>query len=542
MSEHKLKKTIACSLITFALAGTYSSFASAHGYVNDPPSRSKWLYDNGYSDKVAWEPHGVEGFKYPAGSSSESSASAGVEFPPDAGMIPSGGSLNVHKYGFMNNELAIAGGWHETKIKAGNHAFKWTFTAPHPVTYFAYFITNQNWANGGSPKTLTREMFGTEPFCRIDGNRATSSNFTVQNCNIPDRKGSQKIYAIWRVADTDKAFYQIIDVKFDGSAPDVEAPVASVPANQDVMGSNSGSAIFDLDGSKSTGVHGSSFVWKSNTAGFYLQASQGSGWKNEIAGMPKVRALFPEGKFGKAEYELFVTNSAGKTTSKKVTLTVKKPEVAQKPDLSVVNGYVKGQQSTSSQGITLDASKVKHATHFKWEVIQGGPAFQLQAKSGDTTHSTLSGNTLNAPRAWVKANHTGKGKYRLTVTDAKGDIYTKEITVDVAAATQAQPDAVISFVNGDTISTGGAASVMLSAMGSTLADGSKVDRDNTQYEWSVGKNGNKIAFNGSNGPSAIVKSLTSTITENFDVEVQLKITDLKTKTSHVTVGTVKVRR
>ncbi|MGV2805610.1 chitin-binding protein, partial [Clostridium perfringens] len=46
-------------------------------------------------------------------------------------------------------------------------------------------------------------------------------------CNVPSRTGYQVILAVWEIADTGNAFYNVIDVNFTGGGnPDTTAPTA----------------------------------------------------------------------------------------------------------------------------------------------------------------------------------------------------------------------------------------------------------------------------------------------------------------------------
>lgn len=102
-----------------------------------------------------------------------------------------------------------------------------------------------------------------------------------------------------------------------------------------------------------------------------------------------------------------------------------------KPVIGLAQRSYNFKQKDVSEGYTLDASATKHATHYKWEVIDGYSGFQLQEKVGVKTYKILEGNTLNAPRAWVAAGHTGHATYRLTVANEWGEA-SEDIKVEVS--------------------------------------------------------------------------------------------------------------
>lgn len=89
----------------------------------------------------------------------------------------------------------------------------WNFTAVHITRGFKYFITKSDW-NPEAP--LTRDQFDLTPFCEFDGGMAKPPQRLSHNCVVPEREGYQVILAYWDVGDTAAAFYNVIDVKFEG--------------------------------------------------------------------------------------------------------------------------------------------------------------------------------------------------------------------------------------------------------------------------------------------------------------------------------------
>ncbi|WP_286036986.1 N-acetylglucosamine-binding protein GbpA [Microbulbifer variabilis] len=145
---------------------------------------------------VQWEPQSVEG---PEGF---------PESGPADGMIASAGS-NV--WSPLNEQTADR--WLKTPITAGKQTFKWHFTANHVARDWKYYITKPDW-NPNQP--LSRASFDLNPFCTIDGNNQKPPIDMYHECVVPERDGYQVILAVWDVADTAAAFYNVIDVEFDG--------------------------------------------------------------------------------------------------------------------------------------------------------------------------------------------------------------------------------------------------------------------------------------------------------------------------------------
>ncbi|MFA0811557.1 N-acetylglucosamine-binding protein GbpA [Microbulbifer epialgicus] len=196
------------ALIAVFLAGTSSNVLS-HGYVEEygggvasargtlckyPLSTTG--QKNVSCGAVQWEPQSVEG---PEG------------FPqsgPADGQIASAGS---NAWSPLNEQTADR--WIKNPITAGKQTFKWHFTANHLARDWKYYITKPNW-NPNRP--LTRESFDLNPFCVIDGNNQKPPIDMHHECVVPEREGYQVILAVWDVADTAAAFYNVIDVEFGG--------------------------------------------------------------------------------------------------------------------------------------------------------------------------------------------------------------------------------------------------------------------------------------------------------------------------------------
>jgi chitin-binding protein len=198
-----------------------SQTASAHGYLDVPPSRAlacqKGLNTN--CGGAQYEPQSVgETFKgFPAGV-----GGAPMQGPVD-GKIASGGHAL-----FSAMDAQSATRWHLTEIKDRNIDFEWRYTAVHPATKHEYFITRDGWNQNES---LKRATFESTPFCTVDGGNQLPTSGAKHNCTLPsDKSGQHVILAIWTVGDTDAAFYNVADVNIlaEPDLPGGWSPVGSI--------------------------------------------------------------------------------------------------------------------------------------------------------------------------------------------------------------------------------------------------------------------------------------------------------------------------
>lgn len=181
------------------LASLFSSSVLAHGFVTKPASRAAKCQSKEnrpqFCASAQWEPQSIEAQSgFPAG-----------KFPPD-GHLASG---NIER--FIPLDM-IGNIWVREEIKPGKTNFEWKITAAHSTSNWRYYITKQNW---DQDVPLKRESFESEPFCYFDGNGTIPSYTVTHQCDVPERKGYQIIYAVWEIADTPNSFYQVIDTHFN---------------------------------------------------------------------------------------------------------------------------------------------------------------------------------------------------------------------------------------------------------------------------------------------------------------------------------------
>ncbi|RZQ62703.1 lytic polysaccharide monooxygenase auxiliary activity family 9 protein [Amycolatopsis suaedae] len=152
-------------LITVVLpAGT----ASAHGYVNSPPSRqAQCAAGTVPCGAIKYEPQSVEGPK---------------------GLRSCNGG--VGRFAELNDDSK---GWRATSV-GKTVTFNWTFTARHRTANYEYFL--------GGRKLATFD----------GGNQQPPANVSHQ-VNLGNVSGRQKVLAIWNIGDTANAFYACIDLQ-----------------------------------------------------------------------------------------------------------------------------------------------------------------------------------------------------------------------------------------------------------------------------------------------------------------------------------------
>ncbi|PXY31785.1 lytic polysaccharide monooxygenase auxiliary activity family 9 protein [Prauserella muralis] len=184
-------------LIPLAAPVVLAGSASAHGYTQNPPSRSLHCHQGAVSDcgSIQWEPQSVEGPKgFP-------------EAGPADGTLCAGGNARFAQLDDPSKP------WPQQPMTSGqDFEFRWELTAAHATTSFRYFVTKDGW-NPGAP--LSRAQLEPAPFLTVDfGGRRPP--FTVTHTGrLPSGKsGHHMIFAVWDIADTANAFYSCADVNF----------------------------------------------------------------------------------------------------------------------------------------------------------------------------------------------------------------------------------------------------------------------------------------------------------------------------------------
>ncbi|MDH0343085.1 lytic polysaccharide monooxygenase auxiliary activity family 9 protein [Chromobacterium haemolyticum] len=196
---------------------------SRHGQVFKPESRGQLCVDgvNAQCPLQSWQVNGLEGGKFfpaIAGGLRDPLAPDDVAnvAPPADGKIASAGQAFAAVLDEQSAER-----WHKHPVKSGQtQEFHWSYHAVHLTRRWNYFITKPGW-NPNQP--LSRAQFESEPFYKVEltaqpywshGAELMPPDPTIHNVRLPERQGYQVVLAVWEVADTGNAFYQVIDFDF----------------------------------------------------------------------------------------------------------------------------------------------------------------------------------------------------------------------------------------------------------------------------------------------------------------------------------------
>lgn len=194
----------------------FSISLSAHGYVKSPASRG---YQGSLDKTTLGYTAALE--KYGSVINEPWSLEAPKGFPafgPADGRIASAnGSIG----GSTVLDLQTADRWKKTDISTGVNTFLWTYSAYHSTAKWHYYITKQGW---NPNKPLAREDLEFIGEVLHDGSKPSEN--APHSITIPsNRQGYHVIVAIWDVADTANAFYNVIDVNVRPTT-DVSVPPA----------------------------------------------------------------------------------------------------------------------------------------------------------------------------------------------------------------------------------------------------------------------------------------------------------------------------
>ncbi|PID05081.1 MULTISPECIES: lytic polysaccharide monooxygenase [unclassified Sporosarcina] len=182
------------ALFIMLMTFSFSSQASAHGYVSQPESRALLCKqgDNKNCGRIIYEPQSLEApGNFPIGGPADGKiASANTFFELDA-----------------QTRLR----WQKVAMKNGMNQFKWKFTAPHVTGSWEYYITRTGWDTNQPLKRADLQKF-----CTVDGKKQRPPSEVTHTCNVPERTGYHVILAVWNIGDTKNAFYNVIDADFGG--------------------------------------------------------------------------------------------------------------------------------------------------------------------------------------------------------------------------------------------------------------------------------------------------------------------------------------
>jgi chitin-binding protein len=184
-----------------------------HGAVIQPRSRADIYFGD-------WRAHGLEAGKF----FPETQSGLRDPYAPDdtrSATPPPDGKIASAGQDFAAELDEARTDWQKTPVKAGQQLeVAWTYHARHPTRRWNYFITRNGWDPN---QPLTRAQFDPEPFHQVQnacqpfwscGDELMPPDPTTHNLPLPQRSGYHVILAVWEVADTGNAFYQVIDTDF----------------------------------------------------------------------------------------------------------------------------------------------------------------------------------------------------------------------------------------------------------------------------------------------------------------------------------------
>ncbi|MEV8098815.1 lytic polysaccharide monooxygenase auxiliary activity family 9 protein [Kitasatospora sp. NPDC085879] len=182
-----------------------------HGAVSSPPSRAQLYLES-------WQANGLEAGKFfPAAQAGLADPFAPDDIrnvqPPADGKIASAGK------DFAAPLDAVDTDWKKHQVTSGqNLEITWGFHAEHKTRRFNYFLTKNGWDPN---QPLTRAQFEPKPFHSVQlaeqpywEHQLNPGNPVTHTLRLPQRNaGHQVLLAVWEVADTGNAFYQVIDLQ-----------------------------------------------------------------------------------------------------------------------------------------------------------------------------------------------------------------------------------------------------------------------------------------------------------------------------------------
>ncbi|KPU59235.1 chitin binding domain protein [Pseudomonas fluorescens] len=189
-----------------------------HGHVFSPSSRAHFEWLAGKLDEGALnQRESGKFFPLTSGGVIDAFAKddvANVPPPPD-GRIASANQLT-------GSQLDEPGShWQKHDVRSGETLeMSWHFSAKHAARRWNYFMTKAGWDPG---KVLSRDQFEEEPFYTVQinlqpywahGEAMLPASPTTHGVLLPKRDGYHVCLAVWEVANTSMAFYQVIDLNF----------------------------------------------------------------------------------------------------------------------------------------------------------------------------------------------------------------------------------------------------------------------------------------------------------------------------------------
>ncbi|MHC8333189.1 lytic polysaccharide monooxygenase auxiliary activity family 9 protein [Pseudomonas sp. LB3P25] len=193
-----------------------------HGRISTPESRAQFLYNEGKLNLGQLvELECGKGFPALIGDLPDADAPADVRsaVPPPDGMIASGGYSDERA---LLNAAETGNHWKKHNVVSGQEfTLTWEYRQTHRTRRWKYYLTKPDW-NAQEP--LARKHFEEAPIQTYlntfqpywaPGNEVLYPPIIHQHkMTLPVRSGYHVLLAVWDVADTQNAFYQVLDLNF----------------------------------------------------------------------------------------------------------------------------------------------------------------------------------------------------------------------------------------------------------------------------------------------------------------------------------------
>ncbi|RDK03803.1 lytic polysaccharide monooxygenase [Paraburkholderia lacunae] len=207
-----------------------------HGHVFSPESRATFAYLDGklgYYDTNSLE----AGKFFPATAGGLTDQAV----PTDIPNAPPPADGQIASAGFPSALFLDEPGTHWAKhaVRPGDAIrFSWDYSARHAARRYNYFITKPGWNPGDR---LSREQFEAEPFHKVESllqpyweheDGLWPPSPTTHEVVLPERDGYHVVLAVWEVANTGNAFYQVVDFEFGTGGSQRPTPPRELQAGE----------------------------------------------------------------------------------------------------------------------------------------------------------------------------------------------------------------------------------------------------------------------------------------------------------------------
>ncbi|WP_182380099.1 lytic polysaccharide monooxygenase [Nocardioides sp. WS12] len=366
--------------------------ARAHGYVAGGAVTSRAAMSaNADRGAVQYEPQSLEAPKgFPAAGPADGQiASAGGKF---------GGNLDAQS----------STRWAKNPVRSGPIAITWTYTAAHATSQWRYYLTTPGWDQNAP---LARKGF--ELIKTVDHDGSKASNNLTHSVTIPaNRTGYHVLLAVWDIADTANAFYNVIDLDVSGTAPPADVQVPTTPTGLSASATSSAVSLSWSPSSDDVAVSGYE-VFRDGTR---IATTTTAGYADS--------SVKPDTSY---RYEVRAADAAGNVSARSASLTVTTKAAPAQDTAPPVAPVLHAHDLTSTS--------VK--VHWEGSTDDTGVTGYELFRNGSRILSTGSGTST-----YVDQSLAGERTYGYTVRalDAAGNASAPSNTVTVTTPKASDPD------------------------------------------------------------------------------------------------------